>query len=553
MLSQFESEFISPALRDARSPLGLRCPERCSARWTLGAVPPLQKGCGALLIAGLLALLLIDAAAAQPSAETAAEIRAAVPGEAAIKPAVAEIHALFKNEFAKAKKPADKIALAEKLLAMAGESEAAVERYALLGEVRSLAFAAAQPALMVQAVSALSEAFAVDRLAELTAAVEECGGKEWPLAARKELVEQITPLVDEAIAAREFKLARRLATVGLAATRKTNQSAEGKNFAAQVKEAAGLEKLAEETGAARKKLALTPDDPAANAAVGKYLCLSLGKWKAGLPHLAKGNDELLRAAAERDLAAPTATTELVKAGDAWWAAAEKQSPRGKKLAQARAGFWYRQAIGDLGGLNQIKLQKRLDELPEEAIDHASTAETQPSSKPVEPVLGGKSMFLSELEPRDVHLFPGVRWSDPVKFDGAPSPHGLQAHPDAQGFARLVYDLPPKFRTLQGSVAIDDFMAGAGGSNRPIEFRIVGDGKELWKSQPIQKCKESEKFSADITGVKQLELFADCPSTWGAHSVWLEPQLFAAGMPAKKSSKAPPTSKTVPAKAKPARP
>ncbi len=261
---------------------------------------------------------------------------------------------------------------------------------------------------------------------------------------------------------------------------------------------------------------------------------------------------MLRAAAERDLTAPTATAELVKTGDAWWNATEKLSASEKKLALARAGYWYRQAIGELGGLNQIKVQKRLDELPEEAIDHASTAETKPNGKPVEPVPGGKSMFLSELQPRDVHLFPGVKWSDPVKFDGAPSPHGLQAHPDAQGFARLVYDLPPKFRTLQGSVAIDDFMAGAGGSSQPIQFRIVGDGKELWKSQPIKKCKESEKFSADITGVKQLELFADCPSTWGAHSVWLEPQLSAAAMTAKKGSAGPPNSNTFPAKAKPAR-
>ncbi len=181
-----------------------------------------------------------------------------MPDEAALKPAVAEIHALFKTEFAKAKKPADKIALAEKLLAMAGESEAATERYALLCEVRSLALAAAQPALMMQAVSALSEAFAVDRLATLTAALEECGGKEWPMAARKELVEQITPLADEAIAAREFKLARRLATIGLAATRKTNQSAEGKNFAAQVKAAAGLENWRRRWKPLARRCCITP-------------------------------------------------------------------------------------------------------------------------------------------------------------------------------------------------------------------------------------------------------------------------------------------------------
>ena len=52
-----------------------------------------------------------------------------------------------------------------------------------------------------------------------------------------------------------------------------------------------------------------------------------------------------------------------------------------------------------------------------------------------------------------------------------------------------------------------------------------------KSRPIQKIKDMEKFNVDVTGVKQLELFADCPSTWGAHSVWIDPQLLAAA-PAK---------------------
>ncbi len=86
------------------------------------------------------------------------------------------------------------------------------------------------------------------------------------------------------------------------------------------------------------------------------------------------------------------------------------------------------------------------------------------------------------------------------------------------------------------------MAGRGGSDQPILFRIVGDGKELWKSRPIQKVKDSEKFSVDVSGVKQLELYADCPSTWGAHSVWLDPQLFAAA-PAAKSGPKPPPGKT----------
>ncbi len=95
-----------------------------------------------------------------------------------------------------------------------------------------------------------------------------------------------------------------MATLGLAVARKTNQPAEAKRFAAQAKDLAALEKLALDAKAARKTLTGQPNDAAAHAALGRYLCLSLGKWDEGLPHLAKGSDELLRAAAEQDLTAP---------------------------------------------------------------------------------------------------------------------------------------------------------------------------------------------------------------------------------------------------------
>ena len=50
-----------------------------------------------------------------------------------------------------------------------------------------------------------------------------------------------------------------------------------------------------------KALAANPDDPAANAAVGRYHCLRRGDWARGLPLLAKGNNPKLKAAADADL------------------------------------------------------------------------------------------------------------------------------------------------------------------------------------------------------------------------------------------------------------
>ena len=50
-------------------------------------------------------------------------------------------------------------------------------------------------------------------------------------------------------------------------------------------------------------------------------------------------------------------------GDGWWGLAEKQDARAKKQIQARAGYWYRQALPQLQGLTKDKVEKRLKEVP----------------------------------------------------------------------------------------------------------------------------------------------------------------------------------------------
>ncbi|MBI3877243.1 MAG: hypothetical protein HY300_15015, partial [Verrucomicrobia bacterium] len=41
-------------------------------------------------------------------------------------------------------------------------------------------------------------------------------------------------------------------------------------------------------------LAITPDDPGANLAVGQFLCFVKGDWESGLPLLAKSDDNVLK-------------------------------------------------------------------------------------------------------------------------------------------------------------------------------------------------------------------------------------------------------------------
>src|SRR6185436_11513533 len=100
------------------------------------------------------------------------------------------------------------------------------------------------------------------------------------------------------------------------------------------------------------------DDPAANLTAGRFTCLAAGDWAKGLPMLAKGSDALLKAAAEKELAGEDAA-----AGDAWWAAAEKErTTEYKKRMQARAARWYLAALTDASGLAKLQIEARLKQV-----------------------------------------------------------------------------------------------------------------------------------------------------------------------------------------------
>jgi hypothetical protein len=298
----------------------------------------------------------VDAAESPP-----ADDRAEPPAADQIAAAVTEIQQVLHDGFSAAKKSADRTALAKKLLALVPDSSETSERYALLSEARRLAISANNPALALQAAEALSESFAVDRYDQLAKTADDLSERELSTAARKELVEALEPLVEQALAIGQFTSGRRLAAVGLAAARKTNQTDIAKSLARLGKELTAGEKLAASATGARTRLEQNPDDPNANEALGKYLCLYVGDWAAGLPHLARADNAALRAVADLETAADPAPSAAVKVGDAWWDLAEHGGADIGRM-RARAGYWYEQGVGELTGLTQARVEKRLAEI-----------------------------------------------------------------------------------------------------------------------------------------------------------------------------------------------
>ncbi|MCE9568384.1 MAG: hypothetical protein K8U57_40815, partial [Planctomycetes bacterium] len=124
---------------------------------------------------------------------------------------------------------------------------------------------------------------------------------------------------------------------------------------------------AEKLKAHLKTLKDKPDDPAANLAVGRFLCFFKGDWKTGLAHLAKGSDEKLVAAATAETAASKGTeTEQFAAAELWYDLAPTAEASTKSAIRGRAHFWYSNAATTLTGLAKVKALKRADELKADA-------------------------------------------------------------------------------------------------------------------------------------------------------------------------------------------
>jgi hypothetical protein len=138
---------------------------------------------------------------------------------------------------------------------------------------------------------------------------------------------------------------------------------------------------------------------------------------------------------------------------------------------------------------------------------------------------GEPAFLRDQKAQSVVILQDPQWSltQSVTVGGVKVDRGLVTHPPApRTAAQVSYDLKKRFRYFYGGVGIADSSLR---SFSELTFRIVGDGKPLFKSRPLQRRGERQDFEVDVRGVSKLELFVDCPESHTmAHAVWIDPKL-----------------------------
>jgi len=110
----------------------------------------------------------------------------------------------------------------------------------------------------------------------------------------------------------------------------------------------------------------------------------------------------------------------------------------------------------------------------------------------------------------------------IFVDGVNHPLGLGMHPQSNSNSQVKFPLRGlKARMFTASVAVND--TAAVGSQSPLTFVVLGDGKALWESKPERMPHVIQKLSVNVSGIEVLELRVNCPGlNGGAHAVWLDP-------------------------------
>lgn len=316
----------------------------------------------------------------------------AAPDDAALKEAEKTVRDLYKEEFAK-KTPADKRALAKKLLVQGRESSnSAATQYALLTLAVDLGIQTVDLDTCAMAMTELSNAFAIDVVAQRSASLAALTKVVKTPDDQKLLAKAYLSLADESMKVDRYDEATKAVDAASALAKKAKEltvinAVEGKS-----KEVAAGKARFDKIRKAREALAAMPDDPAANLEVGKYLCFTKGDWASGLLLLAKSPDGPLKDLALKDAAKPGTPAEQAAVGDSWWTLAESAPAEEKHLLHERAGYWYQQAVGKLPAADKAKVEQRLIQLNSDRLARGNWVELNDPA-----LFGDKGKFGEPIE------------------------------------------------------------------------------------------------------------------------------------------------------------
>lgn len=299
-------------------------------------------------------------AATQPS-------RLAVPAEPQQRAAEEQVKEVFGQRLRDAHTPDDCRKLAGMLLDTATQTSEADARFVLLRESENCAVLAGDVDAAFAARAALRSSFDISCWPPAYELFPQLDRIATSPEARRSLCGAMLAAACDSLGADQFASARSLAEQALAVARKLDD----RDLSLQAGSSLAWVDLCQtekkRIAPALALLLTKPDEPAANAAVGRYECLIKHHWSRGLPMLARGNDPALQMLAAGELENPTNPHDSLKVADGWWAYSETQSQALRPDIRLHAGMWYSTTVSGLSGLSKLKAEERSAEYEKSVV------------------------------------------------------------------------------------------------------------------------------------------------------------------------------------------
>ena len=125
-------------------------------------------------------------------------------------------------------------------------------------------------------------------------------------------------------------------------------------------------------------------------------------------------------------------------------------------------------------------------------------------------------YLATLKPnshkqlQNLYSLDGTILGKKIILNGQQSHYGIFAHPFENDFSEVVFELDGTWTRFATVIAIPSTAIAEGSKlGSPLVFEIIGDGKTLWKSNPVEDFDTPQSCEISIAGVRFLNLRAHC--------------------------------------------
>lgn len=310
---------------------------------------------------------------------------APMPSTAALTEAAALVREVFQSDINEARTPAEKLALAERLLEQGQDksNNGAGARFIMLKRARDLAVFAGDVDRTLAIMAVMKQDFRINTHSSRAAVFEALRTTARTPQTLVALADTTAKAAREAIDVEDFEAANAMLKTIVAISERLRGRELQTVLAELRRNAADRQVMAEQFTAASTSLKANPYDSAAWFARGRYLCFARSRWRAGLQAFSRTSIDQLVQLARRDLANSTDPQDQLQLADDWWDWIQSDNKRTEFGVFPH--YWYSQAAPALAGLTKAKADKRIEQLgtPRRARTIQGSPQKQPAQLPVD--------------------------------------------------------------------------------------------------------------------------------------------------------------------------